>query len=107
MPLRDHFHPPVSRQVSWQEIHGQWPARIVMQLKELLPPGFASGPTVHPGAQVEVDIATYERDDAPTGPSNGDAVGFGCLRSLSSLMTENRLRTSSDSSGETTRNSTD
>lgn len=75
MPLRDHFHPPVSRQVSWQEIHGQWPARIVMHLKELLPPGFVSGPLVHSGAQIEVDIATYERHNAPTGFSNSDAGG--------------------------------
>lgn len=71
MPLRDHFHPPVSRQVTWQEIHGQWPARIVMQLKEQLPPGYASGPTVHSGAQIEVDVATYERHDAATGFEDG------------------------------------
>jgi hypothetical protein len=75
MPLRDHFHPPVSRQVSWEEIHGQWPARIVMQLKEQLPPGFVSGPKVHSGARVEVDIATYERDDVATGFGHAEAGG--------------------------------
>ena len=75
MPLRDHFHPPVSRQVSWEEIHGQWPAVIVQQLRKQLPPGFVSGLKVHSGAQIEVDIATYERDDSPTGFSNSDGDG--------------------------------
>ena len=75
MPLRDHFHPPVSRRVSWQEIHGQWPARIVMQLREQLPPGYVSGPLVHSGTQIEVDIATYERDVVPAGLSGTDSNG--------------------------------
>ena len=75
MPLRDHFRPPVSRLVSWEEIHGQWPARIVIQLKELLPPGFVSGPRVHAGPSVEIDIATYEQDDAPTSQSAGKNDG--------------------------------
>ena len=75
MPLRDHFRPPVSRRVSWQEIHGQWPARIVMQLREQLPKGFVSGPLVHSGTQIEVDIATYEQNEAPTGLSGRDPNG--------------------------------
>ena len=75
MPLRDHFHPPVSRQVSWQEIHGQWPAVLVQQLRKQLPPGFVSGPLVHSGTQIEVDIATYERDDAPVSFSDRDTDG--------------------------------
>ena len=76
MPFRDHFRPPVSRQVSWEEIHGQWPARIVMHLREVLPKGFVSGPKVHSGSQIEIDIATYERDDAPSGFSaSGDDGG--------------------------------
>jgi hypothetical protein len=65
MPLRDHFCPPVSRQVSWEEIHGQWPAVIVQQLKTQLPPGYVSGPKVHVGSSIEIDIATYEQDNAP------------------------------------------
>ncbi|OWK43495.1 DUF4058 family protein [Fimbriiglobus ruber] len=49
MPLRDHFRPPVSRQVSWEEIHGGWPMVIVQQLKTQLPPEYVSGPKVHAG----------------------------------------------------------
>ena len=75
MPLRDHFRPPVSRRVSWEEIHGGWPMVIVQQLKKQLPPGFVSAPMVHAGSQIEIDIATYERDDSPTGFSSDDTGG--------------------------------
>ena len=74
MPLRDHFHPPVSRRVSWEAIHGQWPAVIVQQLKKQLPPGYVSAPKVHLGAHAEVDIATFEEDEWP-GYSESDNGG--------------------------------
>ena len=35
MPLRDHFHPPVSKQASWEGFHGMWPASMVLQLVSL------------------------------------------------------------------------
>jgi hypothetical protein len=60
MPLRDHFHAPLDHVVSWEELHGQWPAVIVQQLRKLLPAGYVAGPRVHSGSQVEVDVATYE-----------------------------------------------
>lgn len=65
MPLRDHFRPPVSLQASWDALHGMWPAALVQQLRQRLPQGYVAAPTVHPGSQVEVDVATYKRDDAP------------------------------------------
>jgi hypothetical protein len=65
MPLRDHFRPPVSLQATWDALHGMWPAEIVRQLRQRLPQGYVAAPTVHPGSQVEVDVATYERNDAP------------------------------------------
>jgi hypothetical protein len=65
MPLRDHFHPPLSRKRSWEVLHGQWPAVIVQILNAQLPPGYVAGPRVHLGAQAEIDIATYdERGEA-------------------------------------------
>ncbi|HBJ38272.1 MAG TPA: hypothetical protein DDZ51_26675, partial [Planctomycetaceae bacterium] len=64
LPLRDHFHPPLSRKSTYQEVHGQWPAVIVQQLGHLLPNNFIAGPHVHVGAQVEVDVATFENDSA-------------------------------------------
>lgn len=65
MPLRDHFRPPVSLQASWDALHGMWPAEIVRQLRHCLPRGHVAAPAVHPGSQVEVEVATFERDDAP------------------------------------------
>ena len=66
MPLRDHFRPPLNDTASWEELHGQWPAVIVQQLRTILPPGYVAGPKVHAGAQVEIDVAAYEREDAPS-----------------------------------------
>ncbi len=75
MPLHDHFRPPVSRQVSWEEIHAMWPAVIVQQLKKQLPPGYVSAPKVHLGSQIEIDIGTYERDGPSRGVSDSDNDG--------------------------------
>ncbi|MFO0845142.1 MAG: hypothetical protein U0797_22605 [Gemmataceae bacterium] len=36
--------------------------------KERPPEGYVAAPTVHPGSQIEVDVATYENDDAPRPP---------------------------------------
>lgn len=60
MPLRDHFHPPLSQKTSWEVLHGQWPAVMVQQLRITLPAPYIAGPSVHHGAQMEVDVATYE-----------------------------------------------
>lgn len=68
MPLRDHFRPPVSKQVFWEEIHAMWPARLVLHLRTILPKGFSAGPRVHSGPQIEVDVSAYERDP-PNDPS--------------------------------------
>ncbi len=65
MPLRDHFRPPVSKRTSWEAFHGMWPGEIVRQLRRTLPPGFIAGPSVHLGTFYEIDISTYESDDAP------------------------------------------
>ncbi len=65
MPLRDHFRPPVSKRTSWEAFHGMWPGEIVRQLRRTLPPGFIAGPSVHLGAFYEIDVSTYESDDAP------------------------------------------
>jgi hypothetical protein len=75
MPLRDHFRPPLDQISSWEELHGQWPAVIVQQLRTTLPPGFVAGPKVHAGAQVEIDVAAYERGSAPAMFANDEAGG--------------------------------
>jgi len=62
MPLRDHFHPPLTNSFSWEEVHGGWPMVIVQQLSKLLPAQYTAGPRVHLGPQFEIDVATYESD---------------------------------------------
>jgi hypothetical protein len=66
MPLRDHFRPPLTTIASWEELHGQWPAVIVQQLRKQLPPRYVSAPRVHAGAQVEIDVAAYEKEVTPS-----------------------------------------
>ena len=76
MPLRNHFRPPLSVTASWEGFHGQWPALIVQQLRKQLPRGFVAEPRVHSGTQIEIDVATWERDEAPTfGRSDGNGGG--------------------------------
>ena len=60
MPLRDHFHPPVSSRHSWEAFHAQWPAMLVIRLAPVLPHGFLAEPRVHLGRFYEIDIGTYE-----------------------------------------------
>ena len=60
MPLRDHFHPPLSKKTSWDMLHGAWPTFMVVQLNSRLPPEFTAGPLVHLGAGIEVDVGAFE-----------------------------------------------
>lgn len=74
MPLRDHFRPPVDVS-SWEELHGGWPMVIVQHLRTRLPQGYVAVPRVHSGSQLEVDVAAFERDDAPIRPDANSAGG--------------------------------
>jgi len=62
MPLRDHFHPPVSNKHRWDSVHGQWPGEIVRSLFDILPEGYQAEPKIHLGSPIEVDIATHETE---------------------------------------------
>src|SRR5438067_731191 len=74
MPLRDHFRPPVNDRHTWDELHGQWPAMMVLQLAPKLPREYTAAPKIHLGGAVEIDIGTYDRHDAsgPAGPASGN-----------------------------------
>jgi len=65
MPLRDHFRPPLSEISSWEEVHGGWPMVMVQQLHKILPPQYTAGPRIHLGAEVEIDVATFESEPVP------------------------------------------
>src|SRR6516162_1421446 len=74
MPLRDHFRPPLDDAHSWEELHGQWPAVIVQDLRKQLPTGYEAAPRIHLGSQVEIDVAAFEKDDpaSSTGREEGN-----------------------------------
>jgi hypothetical protein len=65
MPLRDHFHPPVSKRSSWEGFHGGWPMRIVEELAPRLPDGFVAEPRVHLGTFYEIDVCTFDYEEEP------------------------------------------
>jgi hypothetical protein len=64
MPLRDHFRPPLTNRASWEELHGAWPGVIAFRLNTLLPPDFRSGVKIHLGNLVEIDVGTFESENA-------------------------------------------
>src|SRR5438128_868766 len=78
MPLRDHFRPPLDDLTSWEGFHGGWPMMIVQALQRRLPRRYVAAPRVHSGALVEIDVATYEQDEAaPEAPEAGAGNGDG------------------------------
>jgi hypothetical protein len=76
MPLRDHFRPPLDQVRSWEELHGQWPAMIVIDLARRLPPRYIAVPHIHLGSYFEIDVASYEEEDTPS-PSGAGAENGG------------------------------
>ena len=69
MPLRDHFHPPLSLSHPWTGFHSFWASAIAQRLNEdLLPEDYYAMPNVQLGGQVEIDVATFEK-------SSGDHAG--------------------------------
>jgi hypothetical protein len=53
-----------------------WPARIVLQLRTLLPKGYVAGPKIHAGSQVEIDVAAFEQDDVLRLQGSGQEGGL-------------------------------
>ena len=64
MPLRDHFRSPLDDITAWEGFHGGWPMVIVQQLGKKLPARYVAAPRVHSGFYVEIDVATYDTEDA-------------------------------------------
>ncbi|HET6879786.1 MAG TPA: hypothetical protein VFI31_06515 [Pirellulales bacterium] len=44
MPLCDHFHAPLDKKRSWDELHGAWPTVIVMALNKQFAPRYVAAP---------------------------------------------------------------
>ncbi|HVS39455.1 MAG TPA: DUF4058 family protein [Gemmataceae bacterium] len=63
MPLRDHFHGALRDDFEWESFHSAWANTVVRRLNAgQLPPHYRAAPHVRLGAFVEVDVATYERE---------------------------------------------
>ncbi len=73
MPLRDHFHPPLTLRYGWSQLHGGWPMKIVEQLNTHLPPEYRAAPTVY-ASGFEVDIGAFDERERPEW---GDSPGGG------------------------------
>ncbi|HYV34280.1 MAG TPA: DUF4058 family protein [Gemmataceae bacterium] len=94
MPLRDHFHSPVNDHHTWDELHGQWPAMMVLQLARDLPANYLAAPRIHLGRAVEIDVAAFDHQ----GGHNGDwpAVESGGTATAIWTTTEPTLRVETD-----------
>src|SRR6266404_5708270 len=75
MPLRDHFHQPLSTKNSWEGFHGMLPGAMVMQLSRSLPKGYTAEPRVHLGTYYEIDVCTFA--DEPRVPARANRNGNG------------------------------
>ena len=73
MPLRDHFHTN-STVLSWEALHGFWPAAIVAKLNSILPSEYIAQPRVRLGTMMEIDVGALERESSelPPGRVAGD-----------------------------------
>jgi hypothetical protein len=73
MPLRDHFHPPLSTSRHWEAFHAAWANEIMRTFNRgVLPEGCFAEAQVHVGSQVEIDVAAFEQ--APANGEGGVAV---------------------------------
>jgi hypothetical protein len=71
MPLRDHFHPPLSQRRHWHAFHNAWAAGIAAALNQRLPEDYFAEPNVQFG--VEIDVAAFTERTSPTSPNGNGA----------------------------------
>jgi hypothetical protein len=73
MPLLDHFHAPLAPRRHWESFHVNWAGAMADALNDhLLPEGYFAEEHAHPGARIEIDVATYRDGEADSArPGNG------------------------------------
>ncbi len=71
MPLRDHFHRPLSERRHWHAFHNAWASNLAAALNQHLPAEYFEEPNVQFG--IEVDVATFE-DQTPQTDQRTDAA---------------------------------
>jgi Protein of unknown function (DUF4058) len=73
MPLLDHFRPPLHDARHWESFHGTWATAIMRDLnRRVLPQGYFAEAQVQLGGRVEVEVATFERDEPTLAPASGN-----------------------------------
>ncbi len=72
MPLLDHLHPPVDRQMSWEGFHAAWPTFMVQRLMQQLPEGYIAEPRSRLGANFEVDVGGHVQENWTDGTGDFD-----------------------------------
>ncbi|MFO0800811.1 MAG: DUF4058 family protein [Gemmataceae bacterium] len=72
MPLRDHFHPPVSKRLPWPSLHNGWCSEITKQLNRRMPAGFYALERMRTDGGFEIDVGTAERDRTDPRPAPGE-----------------------------------
>jgi Protein of unknown function (DUF4058) len=77
MPLRDHFRPPLADLGPWEGLHAAWTTMIVIGLNRKLPQRYVAQPQVHLGSSLEIDVATFDKDDADFPSAGGSDNGGG------------------------------
>jgi hypothetical protein len=70
MPLRDHFHPPLSVRRHWHSFHNAWATAMSIDLNACLPERCFAEPNAQFG--IEIDVATWEQspDIAGSAPAS-------------------------------------
>src|SRR5262245_53750448 len=75
MPLRDHFHPPLSKSRHWENLHSAWANALRDHLnRDLLPPEYFAEVEITLGNRLEIDVATFEQGGSPPTDSGGIAL---------------------------------
>lgn len=75
MPLLDHFHPPLSERRPWESFHTTWASALADALnQDVLPAGYIAMEQVHPGAALEIDVATFTDPVESPSTSSGGTV---------------------------------
>jgi hypothetical protein len=74
MPIRDHFHPPLSQRRHWESFHTAWASALADRLNaDWLPEGYFAEEMITVGGRVEIDVATWD-EASPHGSNGGVTV---------------------------------
>ena len=75
MPLRDHFHAPLSVERPWQGIHSTWASTIATQLnQDQLPADYVAMPLITIGGGMQVDVGAFQTGEQPESANGGVAT---------------------------------